>query len=131
MKNDGLQVSLMSDAQREAELAKLFHAVAVFTGDLRLQLLLKLREGFTGWDNPDRVGEFYQRMLAHAAGVPLAAGEEVNVANFAMFLWYHREGRRLIEQMAAARCAAPLVTFTDAAAPTGPRGVGDGDVGVE
>ena len=43
MKNDGLQVSLMSDAQREAELAKLFHAVAVFTGDLRLQLLLRKR----------------------------------------------------------------------------------------
>lgn len=123
--NANAQKVPVSDAQfqqQAAEVERLFNALNEFTQEMRAKLLLKVREGFTGWDHPANATDLYQQLLAHAAGVPLAKGQEVHIANFAMFLWFQRTGR------AAVQARALKFTFVE---PEPPRGVGEGDVGVQ
>lgn len=71
----------------EAEMLRLEEAVNEFSEKMKARLIEKAKEGWRGWDDPAASNEIYTTMLAHAAGVPLAEGQEVDVANFAMMLW--------------------------------------------
>jgi hypothetical protein len=79
-----------TDAELESEMVRLSAAVDAFASEMKAKLLEKAREGRKGWDNPALRNDIYTAMLANGAGVPLAAGTEANVANFAMMLWYTR-----------------------------------------
>lgn len=81
----------MSPEARKAELAKLYKAVDLFSEQMVRHLEAKLDAGWRGWDDPANANEIYSAMLAHGAGVPLAVGQEVGIANFALFLWYQRQ----------------------------------------
>jgi hypothetical protein len=77
-----------------AEKARLKAAVDLFAGEMFQRLAIKLAEGWQGWDDPSNAEELYRAMLAHGAAIPLARGQEPDIANFAMFLWYHRTQSR-------------------------------------
>jgi hypothetical protein len=74
------------------EIARLNTAVDQFAAAMKARLAEKAKEGWSGWDDPSNVSDIYTALLAHAAGVPLAARQEVDVANFAMMLWRFRQG---------------------------------------
>lgn len=80
----------VTDAELESEMVRLSAAVDAFASEMKTKLLEKAKEGRKGWDNPALRNDIYTAMLANGAGVPLAAGTEANVANFAMMLWYTR-----------------------------------------
>lgn len=74
-----------------AEIAALNAAVDKFAAAMKETLAHMVRaENRTGWADPANAEDYYKKLLAHAAGVRLAAGQEVNIANFAMFLLYQR-----------------------------------------
>lgn len=74
----------------EDEMARLELAVDMFAKAMKEKLASKVIQGWSGWDDPASMEAIYNNLLAHAAGVPLARGEEVDVANFALFLWWAR-----------------------------------------
>lgn len=74
----------------QGEIARLDAAIDAFTAAMKSKLAAKAQEGRMGWDDPHAREAIYTAMLAHAAGVPMAAGQEVDVANFAMMLWRMR-----------------------------------------
>lgn len=74
----------------ESEMQRLDALLEIFCKAMRERLAKKVLEGRTGWDNPENRPKIHLALLAHAAGVKLAAGEEEDIANFAMFLWHHR-----------------------------------------
>lgn len=75
-----------------SEMQRLDALLEAFCVAMRERLAKKVLEGRTGWDNPENRSKIHLALLAHAAGVKLAAGEEEDIANFAMFLWHHRRG---------------------------------------
>lgn len=79
-------------ASVEKEIEQLDAAVDAFAAVMKARLADKAREGRRGWDDPAAREAIYTTLLAHAAGVPLAAEQEVDVANFAMMLWRLRTG---------------------------------------
>lgn len=76
----------------QEEIGRLDAAVDQFAAAMKARLAEKAREGWTGSDDPSNVSDIHTALLAHAAGVPLAARQEVDVANFAMMLWRFRQG---------------------------------------
>lgn len=77
--------------QVNAELALLADAVDAFAAAMKAELAgMAQDENRTGWNDPANAHDYYIKLLAHASGVRLAAGQEVDIANFAMFLWYQR-----------------------------------------
>lgn len=73
----------MSDAER------IDAALDAFTAAMRAKLHAKRMEGYFGWDDPTNSSVIYDMMLDHANR---GTGQEVDVANLAMMLWWHREG---------------------------------------
>lgn len=80
----------LDDAFVQEVIARLDAAVDAFAAAMKSKLVAKAQEGRKGWDDPHAREAIYTAMLAHAAGVPMAAGQEVDVANFAMMLWRMR-----------------------------------------
>lgn len=80
----------LSPEQIAAEIEYLHTAVDLFHNQMKVRLEQKVRENRTGWNDPELAKAIYEDLLAHAAGVPLAAGHEIDIANFAMFLWWQR-----------------------------------------
>lgn len=81
----------LTPEQIEAEISYLVATVDWFAEAMTTRLIQMVREeNRTGWDDQANVDDYYKKLLAHAAGVPLAAGQEVDIANFAMFLWRRR-----------------------------------------
>lgn len=76
----------------DSEMQRLDALLESFGKAMRERLVKKVEEGRTGWDNPENRQKIHIALLAHAAGVKLAEGEEEDIANFAMFLWHHRTG---------------------------------------
>lgn len=74
-------------AEQEFELNQL---VDQFAQLMKAKLLEKAIEGRTGWNLVEKREELWNAMLAHGAAIKYAAGQEVDVANFAMFLLYQR-----------------------------------------
>lgn len=77
----------------EQEVARLTDAVDEFAQAMKDKLVQKAREGWSGWDTPGAKDKIYHAMLAHGAGIPFAAGQEVDIANFAMMLWLWNQNR--------------------------------------
>lgn len=81
--------------ERTAELVKIRAGVQRFAEEMSQRLIEKLDQGWRGWDDPENAEEIYQAMLAHGAGVPMAVGQEIAIANFAMFLWFQRTQKKV------------------------------------
>jgi hypothetical protein len=69
------------------EVARLNEAVDEFACAMKAKLSQKAHEGWTGWDKPESGIKIWNAMLAQGAAVPLAKGQEVDIANLAMMLW--------------------------------------------
>lgn len=81
----------LTPEQIDAELASLSDAVDAFASAMKSALASMVRnENRTGWNDPANAHDYYKKLLAHAAGVRMAAYQEVDIANFAMFLWCQR-----------------------------------------
>lgn len=76
-----------------AEIERLDAAVDEFAAAMKARFAEKAREGCRGWDDPAEAQTVYTDLLAHAAGIPLAAGQEVDIANFALMLRGFRKKR--------------------------------------
>lgn len=75
----------------EREIKLLHAAVDEFAVAMKAKLATMVHdENRTGWNNPANAEAYYKKLLAHAAGIPLAAGQEIDIANFAMFLRFQR-----------------------------------------
>jgi hypothetical protein len=72
----------------DKETARLSGAVDEFARAMKVKLEQKTREGWNGWDRIGAKEKIYHAMLAHGAGVPFADGQEVDIANLAMMLWF-------------------------------------------
>jgi len=68
------------------EIERLGVAVDEFAAAMKARFAEKAREGCKGWDDPAEAQIIYTTLLAHAAGIPMAAGQEVDIANFALML---------------------------------------------
>lgn len=82
----------LTPEQIEAEIARLHGLVDQFAGMMKFKLADKVCDNRIGWDDPANAEAIYNSLLAHAAGIRLAAGQEVDIANFAMFLLNLRTG---------------------------------------
>jgi hypothetical protein len=71
----------------EQEIKRLNEAVDAFAEAMKTKLAQKACEGWRGWDDEASTDKIYTTMLAHAAGIPLAKDQEVDIANLAMMLW--------------------------------------------
>lgn len=71
----------------EQEIKRLNEVVDNFAEAMKTKLAQKARKGWTGWDDESSTDKIYTTMLAHAAGIPLAKDQEVDIANLAMMLW--------------------------------------------
>ena len=86
----------LTPEQIDTEISTLHAAVDDFAAVMRVRLAIMVcEENRTGWNDPANAEEYYKKLLAHAAGVPLAAGQEIDIANFAMFLWQQRKTARI------------------------------------
>lgn len=79
-----------SEAYVKEEMARLDMVVDAFTVQMKMRLAEKIKEGRGGWEDPANAEEIYNLLLAHAASTPLARLRELDIANYAMFLWFHR-----------------------------------------
>lgn len=82
---------IFADTKDEGIL-ELFSAWERFSCAMWEKLLQKYKEGFRGWDEID---EKKLALMAHdhACKQFTNKGEEVDVANFMMFLWYRAAGK--------------------------------------
>lgn len=71
----------------EQEIIRLNEAVDEFARAMKAKLAEKAQEGWTGWDQPESSLKIWNAMLAQGAAIPLARGQEVDIANLAMMLW--------------------------------------------
>jgi len=71
----------------DQEIVRLNEVVDEFAQAMKLKLAQKAREGWSGWDKPESSIRIWNAMLAQGAAVPLAKGQEVDIANLAMMLW--------------------------------------------
>lgn len=69
------------------EVVRLDDLVDRFSAAMKARLREKAEAGWTGWDDPVSAQEIYTSMLAQGAGVPMAFGQEVDIANLSMMLW--------------------------------------------
>jgi hypothetical protein len=73
------------------EKEKLETCVDGFSKEMKEKLVEKYEEGFEGWETMPR-DEILMRIHYHAGRLLLGYNEEVDVANFCMFLWrQHRK----------------------------------------
>lgn len=74
------------------EKLRLFRVVDQFALEMKARLAKKLDLGWAGWEDADilPVDAIYHRLLACATKGPLAAHQEADIANFALFLWHRR-----------------------------------------
>lgn len=73
--NEGLQIGL---------------GVEHFSIEMAARMVQKMREGFTGWDDPTADDDIEDRLLAKAALVKVDMAEAkdlIDIANYAMILW--------------------------------------------
>lgn len=71
----------------DQEILRLNEAVDEFASAMKARLAQKAHEGWTGWDAPESANRIWNAMLAQGAAIPLARGQEVDIANLAMMLW--------------------------------------------
>lgn len=76
------------------EIIRLHAAVDDFACAMKSKLTEKAKEGWTGWDQPESSIKIWNAMLALGAAIPLARGQEADIANLAMMLWRLNGGVR-------------------------------------
>jgi len=84
----GLLVALMPNLETVSqELDKLVPVFDEFTRAMQMKLSLKVFQGSTGWDDPAWTIE----MATKALNAHVEKGDLVDVANFAMFIWFKQQ----------------------------------------
>lgn len=76
----------------EQEIGRLDAEVDKFADQMKARLREKAAAGWDGWDDPSSAEQAYTDMLGQAAGVKFARGQEVDIANLAMFLKRFNDG---------------------------------------
>ena len=71
------------------DVKKLCDCVDYFADAMKKKLIEKAHNGWTGWNSPSREWPAHcqRRLLNHAIRCGDGTGQEIDVANFAMFLW--------------------------------------------
>lgn len=69
---------------------KITQVIDDFAQAMKNRMKEKLDEGYTGWDDPDNVGETEGRLENAVEEHLNDSPHEVNIANLAMILWYQR-----------------------------------------
>lgn len=75
------------------EKVKLSHAVDVFANEMKARLFEKASTRKTGWDDPARNDAIHQALLDTVKLIGRPPLRAVDVANYAMFLWWQEWGR--------------------------------------
>ena len=70
----------------EEEFARIDRAVDEFAGKMKNRMREKAMAGWKNWMDRERAQEAYTALVAQAAAIPLARGQEVDIANYAMIL---------------------------------------------
>lgn len=78
------------DRPLEHEITLLMQTSRAFIDAMQRKLIHKAADGESGWDDPESIPEIKRRLLDH---VNRGDGQEVDVANLAMMLWYHNRHR--------------------------------------
>lgn len=76
------------------EIIRLSASVDEFACAMKAKLTEKAQVGWTGWDKPESSIKIWNAMLAQGAAIPLARGQEADIANLAMMLWRLNGGVR-------------------------------------
>lgn len=65
----------------------------MFEGEMIRKLVKKADAGFRGWNNNKIITreELIEKLKKHVSNLDKTEKEEVDIANFAMMLWYRRE----------------------------------------
>ena len=76
------------------EAAELFHAVDLFSGQMKRRLLEKARAGYVGWNNSEFtdfqiISKMHKDIISENPEL-----KSVDIANRAMMLWYRNKSRR-------------------------------------
>jgi hypothetical protein len=72
----------------DEEIERLNVAVDTFAAAMKAKLAEKVYEGFSGWDSPQSVPAIRHLLEVH---VQRGIGQEVDIANLAMMLWWHAQ----------------------------------------
>ena len=72
----------------DTEIARLNKAVDAFAVVMKEKLSKKAAEGFRGWDKPVFRRNVVSVLIKHANLVEFDPAQAVDIANFAMMLWY-------------------------------------------
>ena len=93
---------------RYEEKKRLFGAVDRYVLQMKVKLMQQIDAGSVGWDDPALLPDeqVFQRLVDCAGKAPLAEGQEADIGNFAMFLWYRHQQARLADLRAAAQLEA-------------------------
>ena len=75
------------DQETREEITRLNQVVDDFASEMKARLREQAIKGYRGWDDPARYDEI-RDMMTNRAAVP--SGQEIDVANIAMILWYLR-----------------------------------------
>lgn len=70
------------EAKKAAQAEALGVLLDAFAKEVGAKIFTKLEEGYTGWDDPQKVNEFRKKLLTN-----FEKGDMVDVAALAMFLW--------------------------------------------
>ena len=80
---------------REA-IDKLNEAVDLFASAMKAKLMVKASQGFAGWDEPESIERVKSMLHEHAGRLFIQSQpQEIDIANLAMMLWWHRNEPRL------------------------------------
>ena len=82
---ESFPTSEIKDEVREME-----QLVQMFADVMKVKLVRKAKEGYTGGLLPKNKEEIMRRLLEHTTREPLCANQEVDVANLAFMLWAMR-----------------------------------------
>ncbi|MGH8548592.1 MAG: hypothetical protein ACRERU_08340 [Methylococcales bacterium] len=88
--------ALPMDQETDEEIKRLNRVVEAFAIEMKARLREQAIRGCRGWDDPASYLRITEMMLEHAAVSP---GQEVDVANLAMILWYLRRRQSNNEKM--------------------------------
>jgi len=72
---------------------RLCNAAVNFSDAMQDVLIEKLQQGYKGWDDPDVLSDSdllakFMKLIGESKDI---ASDAVDIANFAMFMWYRRK----------------------------------------
>ena len=88
--------SKIGDQPLSAEaVINLTQAVDLFASAMKAKLIAKASQGFNGWDDPKNDETIMAMLWNHHERLNEGDPQEIDIANLAMMLWWHRNEPRL------------------------------------